>query len=86
MVLRVNPVITKTEFIGKRWRENMRFTQREVLGQISVVLAAKAAAIQDWAERQPIRFDLVRVAKARIELILLTYVPIEPLIPLDRII
>lgn len=64
----------------------MRFAQHEVPRQVRINLTTKAASIEHRPKRQLVLNDLMRIAISRIRLVALAYVPVNPLVPLHRVI
>ena len=64
----------------------MRLTADKVLRQVNVVFPPISAAVERIAKRKAILSDLVDIAVAHIRLVPRTDVPIQPLVPLNRIV
>src|SRR6266702_3053397 len=76
----------EAKLIGQSWTEDMRLAADEVLRQVNVVFPAISAAVERIAKRKAILSDLVDIAVAHIRLVPRTDVPIQPLVPLNRIV
>src|ERR1700758_1975196 len=80
------PVVAEAEFIGQRGSEDVRLAEHEVLREDEVPLAAVSAAIEDGSKRKSVQDDVVQVAVTCIGLVLGADIPVQTLIPLDRVV
>jgi len=64
----------------------MRLAEHPVFGEIGILRSTVITAVEDRAEGEFIRDDLVEIAEATKDLIFLTDVPVDSLIPLNGVV
>src|ERR1700733_1984456 len=80
------PVVAEAEFVGETGTKNVGLAAHEVHGEVGIVLTAVTAAVEQWAQRQTVRLNLMQVAVAGIGLVFRAGVPVQTLVPLDNVV